>query len=341
MNKVRVAVIGCGSIAKYRHIPEYVANENVELVAFCDVVIERAEAYAQKYGGKAYTDYREVFQNKDIDAVSVCLPNVLHAPVSIAAANAGLHVLCEKPMAVSEEEAESMIQAAKDAVVFLMIGHNQRLMPSHQKGKEILKRGYLGKVLTFQTAFGHPGPENWSIDGAGSWFFQKDSAFIGAMGDLGVHKTDLIRWLLDDEITEVGAFVETLHKQNTDVDDNAVCIVRTKKGIVGTLVASWTYQPKEDNSTILYCEKGIMRLNADPVHQVIVQLTNGTVEKYEVGAVATNEKQVGSGVIDMFITSILTNTPPDISGEEGYKSLKVVLSMLESASEKTIVTLQN
>ncbi len=340
MSKLRVAVIGCGSIAKHRHIPEYAANPNVELIAFCDPVKERAEHYAGLYGGKAYTDYQELLQKEKPDAVSVCTPNALHAPVSIAAAKAGAHVLCEKPMATSEEEAQAMIEAAEASGVYLMIGHNQRLMPPHVKAKEILQQGRLGKVLTFRTAFGHPGPEGWSVDGKGSWFFRKKDAFVGAMGDLGVHKADLMRWLLDDEVVEVGAFVGTLDKEETDVDDNATCILRMSKGTIGTMVASWTYYRGEDNSTVLWCENGVMKIGTHPDDQVIVELTNGTVEKYKVGAIATNEKQEVSGVIDAFVESILTKTPPSISGQEGFKSLKVILAALESQEKKAIVAVK-
>ncbi len=339
MSKLRIAVIGCGSIAKHRHIPEYAANPEVELVAFCDIVPERAEFFAKQYHATAYDHYEELLAKEKLDAVSVCLPNYLHAPVSIKAAKSGVHVLCEKPMATTAEEARAMIQAAEDHHVFLMIGHNQRFMPPHQKAKEILARGYLGRVISFRTAFGHPGPESWSVDGKSSWFFRKSEAAMGAMGDLGVHKADLIRYLLEDEVVEVGAFVETLAKNDTDVDDNAVCIVKTKKGIIGTLAASWSYQ-KEDNSTVLYCEHGVMKLVEDPINQVIVQLHDGSVENYHVGAVATNEKQVTSGVINAFIHSIQTGTKPSISGEEGLRSLNVVLAMIESSKKKTFITVQ-
>lgn len=340
MKKVRVGVIGCGSIAKHRHIPEYAANPQAELVAFCDVVEERAAEAAKQYGGNAYTDYRTMLAEAELDAVSVCTPNAYHAPISIAAAEAKKHVLCEKPMAVSREEALAMIEAAKRNGVYLMIGHNQRLMPPHVKAKEILGRGDLGRVLSFRTAFGHGGPEQWSVEGKGGWFFQKEKAFVGAMGDLGVHKADLIRWLLDDEIVEVGAFVELLDKTETDVDDHAVCILRTRKGIVGTMIASWTHYAGEDNSTTLYCEKGVMKIGSDPRDQVIVELSNGSVERYQVGAIATNEVQTNSGVIDAFINSIVTNTPPAISGEEGLKSLQVILTALESAEKRVIARVQ-
>ncbi|RJE88895.1 gfo/Idh/MocA family oxidoreductase [Paenibacillus sp. 1011MAR3C5] len=330
MSKVRIAVIGCGSISKHRHIPEYAANPNAELVAFVDPVIERAQQFADKYGAKAYSDYETMLAEVKPDAVSVCTPNALHAPMSIAAAKAGAHVLVEKPMAVTDAEAEAMIQAAKDKGVQLMVGHNQRFMPPHVKAKQILESGVLGKVLTFRTSFGHPGPDGWSVDGANSWFFRKDEALMGAMGDLGVHKSDLIRWMLNDEVAEIGAFVGTLHKEGTQVDDNASCILRMQGGAIGTLVASWTYYRGEDNSTILWCENGVMKIGTHPDDQVIVELRNGTVEKHKVGAISTNDKQESSGVVDAFLESIVNGTTPAVSGEEGRASLKVILCAFES-----------
>ncbi|GAE36387.1 Gfo/Idh/MocA family protein [Halalkalibacter akibai] len=341
MTKIKVAVIGCGSIAKYRHIPEYAANPNVEFVAFCDFNKELASEYAEIYGANAYTDYEELLANEQVDAVSVCTQNVDHAKVSIAAANSGAHVLCEKPMATSLEEAEAMIKAAYENKVYLMIGHNQRLMPPHVKAKEILDSGKLGKVLTFKTTFGHGGPERWSIQGKDSWFFKKDKAIVGAMGDLGVHKTDLMRYLLGEEVVEVGAFVETLHKHG-DVDDNATCILRMESGAIGTMAASWTYYKGEDNTTTIYCENGVLEIKDDPNVQVVVKLLNGAVEQYKVGGIATNEEggQLASGVIDEFVEAIVTRTPPSISGEEGMKSLHVVLAALESAKKRVFVSLQ-
>lgn len=340
MKKLRVAVIGCGSIAKHRHIPEYADHPHVQLVAFVDPNLERAFHYANYFDCKSYTDYKQMLQEVKPDAVSVCAPNALHAEISIAAAQAGAHVLCEKPMAVSKVEGEAMIAAAKANQVQLMIGQNQRLMPPHLKAKEILQSGTLGKVLTFRTSFGHPGPEGWSVDGQSSWFFRKDEAIVGAMGDLGVHKADLIRWLLEDEVSEVGAFVGTLHKEDTDVDDNATCIIRMSQGAIGTLVASWTYYRGEDNSTILWCENGVLKIGTDEHHQVIAEYRDGKVESFQVGEMSTNEKQVGSGVIDAFINGIINGTEPLISGEEGLRSLLVILAALQSQEEKKIISLQ-
>jgi UDP-N-acetylglucosamine 3-dehydrogenase len=338
---IKVAVIGCGAIAVRRHIPEYADHPNVKLVAFADPKLERAEEQAARFGAHAFSDYKTMLSEIEIDAVSVCTPNHLHADASIAAANAGAHVLVEKPMATSEQEALAMIKSAQDNGVLLMVGQNQRFMLPHVKAKEVLDSGRLGKVLSFRTTFGHPGPEGWSLDGRDSWFFRKDEAVMGAMGDLGVHKTDLIRWLLNDEVADVAAFVGTLHKENTAVDDNATCILRMRSGAIGTLVASWTYYRGEDNSTILWCENGVLKIGTDPDRQVILELRDGTTENIEAGAISTNERQLPSFVIEQFVDCILNNKRPAISGEEGLKSLKVILAAFKSQVTGKVVVIES
>ncbi|AOV08642.1 dehydrogenase [Sporosarcina ureilytica] len=336
LTTLKVAVIGCGSIAKNRHLGEFDHNPNVEIVAVCDIVEERVQEVAEQYGVKAYTNYEDVLKIEEIDAVSVCLPNYLHAPVSIAALEAGKHVLCEKPMATSIEEADAMIEAAKKNDRKLMIAHNQRFVSSHQKARALIESGEVGKIFSFRSAFGHGGPETWSADGKDSWFFKKDEAFIGAMGDLGVHKTDLLRYLLGEEFVEVASFIETSAKDFANVDDNAVCILKSESGIIGTLAASWAYTAGEDNSTIIYGEHATLRLEDDPNYSLIVQYKNGEVVKYELGAIQSNEDggQTTSHTIDHFVEAVLENKEPLIDGEEGKKSLEVILAALESMETK-------
>lgn len=343
MEKIRVAVIGCGSIAKHRHLVEYDAHNQVHIVAVCDIVETRAKEMAAKYGATAYTDYHDLLKNEQIDAVSVCLPNYLHAPVSIDAIQADCHVLCEKPMATSQQEAENMIQAAKTKQKKLMIAHNQRFVASHVKAKELIEKGELGKIYSFRTTFGHDGPEGWSVDGAESWFFKKEEAFIGAMGDLGVHKADLLRYLLGEEFTEVSAMVETNAKENATVDDNAVCILKSASGIIGTLTASWAYNAMEDNSTVIYGEKAVLRIEDDPSYGLIVQYSNGDTVNYQLGKIQSNDAggQTTTHVIDHFITSIVENKEPLINGEEGMKSLHIILAALASSETKQWTQIQS
>ncbi|MCA1011452.1 Gfo/Idh/MocA family protein [Halobacillus halophilus] len=337
MTKIKVAVIGCGSIARKRHLPEYNLNAQVEIVAVCDIVESRAVQMAEDYGAIAFTDYKEMLELKEVDAVSVCLPNYLHASVTITALNAQKHVLCEKPMATSIEEAEAMNEAAETNQKKLMIAHNQRFVSSHQKAKQLIDCGSLGKVYSFRTTFGHGGPENWSIDGSTSWFFNKKEAFVGAMGDLGVHKADLIRYLLG-EVAEVGAFVETSAKEGTSVDDNAVCILKMTSGIIGTLTASWSYVSGSDNSTVIYCEKGVLQLENDPDYSLKVDYKNGESVHHKLDKIQTNEAQgqTNTHVIDHFIESIISDQNPLITGLEGLKSLEVILTALEANERNTI-----
>ncbi|OTW69714.1 dehydrogenase [Bacillus thuringiensis serovar galleriae] len=341
LNILKVGIIGCGSIAQHRHLPEYEANPYVQIVAVCDSNKKRAKEIANKYGVNMYTDYNELINYEELDAVSVCTPNHLHAAISIAALQAGIHVLCEKPIATSKADAEMMIGAAEKSGKKLMIGHNQRFVASHQKAKQLIKSGAIGKIYSFRTAFGHSGPENWSVDGKESWFFKKEEAFLGAMGDLGVHKADLIRYILNEEITEVGAFVETSAKTFSNVDDCAVCILKSESGIIGTLAASWSYVSKEDNSTIIYGEKATLRLEDDPTNSLIIQYKNGEVVKYELNKIQSNATvgQSNSHVIEQFVDSVLSNKEPLINGVEGMKSLEVILAAIQSSETKQVVTI--
>jgi predicted dehydrogenase len=332
---VRYGFIGCGAIAQRRHLPECAANSHSVVAALSDPMADRVAALAKQYGGKTYTDYKEMLAQADIDAVVVAGPNGLHAEQSIAALNAGKHVLCEKPMATTRQDAKAMTAASEKNKKFLMIGLNQRLMPPHVKAKEILQSGKLGKVLSFRTAFKHPGPEGWSVDAGKSWFFKKGQAFMGVCGDLGVHKADLMRWLLGQEFTDVGGFITTLDKRDPEgklieLDDNAYLTLKTDGGIIGSMILSWTNYGAEENYTVLYCQKGVLGLGVDPTYGVVVSYANGDRELHKVGEMSTNLKQVASGIIDSFTKNIETNTQPEINAVEGYRSLDVILTAMEA-----------
>jgi predicted dehydrogenase len=335
--KLRVAIIGCGSIAEFRHAPEYAANPDVTIAAFCDPAPGRAERLAERFGGRPFTDIDETLAQPGIDAVSVCTSNSSHAEVALKALRSGRHVLCEKPIATTLADAAAMIRAAEHGGRVLMLGHNQRFAEAHAMAKELLAGGSLGRVLTFKTTFGHGGPETWSADkGAGTWFFKKSAASLGALGDLGVHKADLIRWLIGDEIDEVYATAGALHKtyengEPIDVEDNAICVLRSRRGIAGTLSASWTYYGAEDNSTILYCEKGIVKIYASPDCPLVVERRGGGAERYDAGAMQTNDRQTNSGVIDAFVTAVRTGARPPVTGEDGYEALSIALACSQSA----------
>ncbi|RKJ43985.1 gfo/Idh/MocA family oxidoreductase [bacterium 1XD8-76] len=336
---IKIGVIGCGKIAQVRHIPEYAANPHVEIAGFYDLNRERAEELAEKYGAAAYASYEELLADGEIDAVSVCAANNAHAEISIAALKAGKHVLCEKPMAVMLEECEEMVAAAKEAGKYLMIGQNQRLAKAHVKARELIAEGVIGKVLTFRTIFGHGGPETWSVDpGKSVWFFDKSKAAMGAMADLGIHKTDLIQYILGEKIVETQAVLTTLDKRDDSgeligVDDNAVCIYKMESGAIGTMTASWTYYGAEDNTTVIYGTKGIMRLYDDPKYSVKVIYADGTEADYQIDQIQTNDNQTSSGVIDLFVKSLVEDAAPEISGESVLHAMRAVFASIRSSKE--------
>jgi predicted dehydrogenase len=340
---LQIAVIGCGKIAQVRHLPEYAANPNVRLAGYYDFNQKRAEEVAEKYGGIAYRSVEELLAEPSIDAVSVCVANNAHAKISIAALNAGKHVLCEKPMAVTLKDCEAMVEASRKNKRFLMIGQNQRLARAHVKAKELLEQGAIGDVITFRTTFGHGGPETWSIDpGRSSWFFDKKRATMGALADLGVHKTDLIQFLLEERVTATTAKITTLEKRDANgnligVDDNAVCIYRMEHGIVGTMTVSWTFYGREDNSTVLYGTKGIMRIYDDPVHSIIINFRSGERAMYDLGGIQTNDNQTKSGVIDAFVGSLLNKEEPAISGSSVLPAMRAIFASIESSKTGRMV----
>ena len=338
---VRIGIIGAGKIVRVRHLPETLSNPDAEVAAVCDIVEERAQELAQKYSCKAYTDYHQMLEDPDLDAIIVAATNTTHAEMTIAALEAGKHVMCEKPMATSLQDAARMIESAEKSGKQLMIAHNQRLEPANQKAKEIIQSGKLGKILTFTSVFGHPGSEFWAIDGADTWFYRKNITGLGVLGDLAIHKLDLVRWLLGDDYTEAVAFLDTLSKTYPDgglidVEDNALCLLRTEKGAMGTMIASWSYQ-KENNSTTIYCEKGVLEIYVDPVFPLAVHYDHQHAEYHELGKKSTNVEQVKSGIIDAFIGAIVENRPVPIPGIEGYKALAAVIACQEAARTGRVV----
>lgn len=340
---IKVGIIGCGKIAQVRHIPEYASNPNTEVYGFYDINLARAEELAKQYGGKAFASYEELLADESIEAVSVCAANHVHAEITIAALKAGKHVLCEKPMAVTLPECEAMVAAAKESGKYLMIGQNQRLAKAHAKAKELIEQGAIGRVLTFRTIFGHGGPETWSVDpGKNTWFFDKTKAAMGAMADLGIHKTDMIQYVLGTKIVKTQAVLTTLDKKDATggligVDDNAICIYQMENGVIGTMTASWTYYAAEDNTTVIYGTKGELRLYDDPKYSVQQINADGTRIDYQIDQIQTNDNQTASGVIDLFVECLVEKKEPEISGENVLHAMKAVFASIESSAKGCVV----
>ena len=339
--KMNVGVIGCGSIARQRHAYEYSKHPNVNIVGFQDFKPERAGDMVKTFGGRVFESAEDLIADKSIDAVSVCSANKFHAELTIAALNAGKHVLCEKPMAVSLEECEAMLAAAKKSGKRLMIGHNQRLNPTHAKAKAILESGEMGRVISFQSTFGHRGPESWSADkSANTWFFKKDAASFGSMADLGIHKIDLIRYLVGGKVVKVFSTMATLDKKFPDgtpieVDDNSVELFSFEGGAIGTVTTSWTHYGEECNASSIFCENGVLKLYHDPKFSLQIVYKDGTKANFEIDRMQTNEdaQLETSGVIDEFVGAINENRVSRLDAEDIIDSMRVVFAAVESSAQ--------
>lgn len=350
MKKVRVGIVGCGRIAERRHAPEYYANPFTEIRGYYDARTKKAEEMVRRFGGNIYDSADELFDDPSIDAVSICAANNAHADLTIRALHSGKHVLVEKPMAMTIEDCYAMLDAAKESGKLLMIGQNQRFNTGHQRAKELIEQGIIGKPLTFKTTFGHGGPERWCAedDGTGKistdiWFFDKSIAAMGAMADLGIHKTDLIQYLLGDRIVSVSAKIMTLDKKRSngeliDLEDNAILIYTLSSGVVGTMTVSWTYYGEEDNSTVIFGTKGVMRLYDNSPHTIQINTDRGDHIYYDLDTMMTNQEQLESGVIREFIEEIRTGDWKNAAGEMEVNAIRAILAGFESSElDKTIV----
>ncbi|MDD4796137.1 MAG: Gfo/Idh/MocA family oxidoreductase, partial [Eubacteriales bacterium] len=189
MDKLKVAVIGCGTIANAAHLPAYAANEKVELVTVCDIIPERADAAKEKYGAKkAVYDYHEVVNDAEIQAVSLCVHNYMHAPMAIDFLKAGKDVLCEKPAAVTYDLVCDMKAAADQYGRILNIGVVNRFNTNVNRVKEMIDSGALGNLYQIYCSF----RAYRSIPGLGGQFTRKATAGGGVLIDWGVHYLDLI-----------------------------------------------------------------------------------------------------------------------------------------------------
>ena len=252
---MKVAVIGCGTIANSAHIPSYMNNPLAEIKYFCDILPERAFEAVKKYGcGIAVTDYREVLADPEVSAISICTPNDVHAPIAIAAMRAGLHVLCEKPAARTYHEALEMQKVQHETGMILNIGVVNRFNDGVNLIKKYIDSGKLGEVYRVYASF----RAHRSIPGLGGAFTTKAIAGGGVLIDWGVHYLDIVMYCCGDPevysvsgevFCKLGVDMENYAYKNMwagppdyngiyDVDDSVTALIRTE-GPTITVNGAW------------------------------------------------------------------------------------------------------
>ena len=249
--KVGAAIVGLGWPG-IQHLKGYIADPRSEVIAICDLDNGHAQKVATAYKiPRVYTDHLEMLENSDIDAVSVCLPNFLHAPISIGALNAGKHVLCEKPPARSAQEAKAMADAAAENDKTLMYALVQRFDGSTQTLKQLVREGELGEIY-----FGKAGyvRRRGVPVGREGWFVDKERSGGGALIDIGVHALDCVWWLMNSPrpVEVMGtsySHFEHLVPDDVkyDVDDATFAQIRFENGATIVLETTWALNLPGDN----------------------------------------------------------------------------------------------
>jgi UDP-N-acetylglucosamine 3-dehydrogenase len=334
---VKIAIIGCGAVAEKMHWPEYTRSQDAEIVACVDIIEEKAQHLAELVGGaEAYSDYHDVLVRDEVQAVDICLPNYLHAPVTIAAAGAGKHILCEKPMSISMADAQAMIDAAESAGVTLMVRQSTRFAPPYSRVKEVVDSGVLGKINTARGVHCHGGPEFWTPNYR--WFFTKDLVGAGAALDMGIHICDFVLWLVGKEVVEVTGFAGTLEK-DIEVDDNIMTLMRFDDGTFAFCQASWSVKPMGDSSLTIHGERGVLRLRRDPEHPIVLELRS------EEGGPDLQYPEIAfpgpwGTACGHFVECLVEGKEPMVTGEEGMRALEVVLATIRASETGQTVRLQ-
>ncbi len=291
----RVAMIGAGSIVQYGHIPAFGKLANVEVVAVCDVNEERAKAVAAEAGVPGvYTDYEVMLAEVKPDLAVVATPNVFHKPMTMAALNAGCHVLCEKPLVITYADALEMVGRAEELGLVLTVGTHYRWSGAMQAAKRQVDAGFFGEIYAVRTVYSRRS----GIPGYGSWFTNMDLAGGGSLFDIGVHGLDKALFLMGypKPLTVTGVTYAKFGPRGKglggwgidtqrptpgarcDVDDLALAFVRFENGATLQLQAAWASNMPDDQSVEIYGTEGGARISGASDFQLFTEINDAPVD---------------------------------------------------------------
>jgi UDP-N-acetylglucosamine 3-dehydrogenase len=327
MSKLRIGVIGCGAIAQNVHLKGYHSTPEAEIVALCDIDATRLNEVADKYGVKQrFTDYQELIAKADVDAISVCTPNKFHAEMSIAALNAGKHVLCEKPMATSVEDAKAMVAAAQKSGKTLMVAYSHRFQIANQKAAEMVHAGAIGKPITIRVRFAHNGPYlSWGAKT--DWFYRPELAHGGALLDMGIHALDICRFYFG----EIKALYATMGTLNKDIqnEDTAILALEFANGALGSIETGWSCVGGPNGIDVFGSKGSIIVDYKTPAKVFLTE----PVEGIAAGWTDMKEWAGGGWSIQMphFVHAVLEGKQPLATGADGLCGVIAATAAYESA----------
>ena len=358
--KVRVGIIGCGGIANNKHMPSLAKVPQVEMVAFCDIIPEKAEAAAKKYGtadAKVYTDYKELLKDESIEVVHVLTPNREHAEISIDSLYAGKHVMCEKPMAHTSADAQAMLDAWRKSGKKFTIGYQNRFRPEVQMLHQCCENDELGEIYFAKAhAIRRRAVPTWGV------FPNKALQGGGPLIDIGTHALDMTLWMMNnyEPVSVTGQVFYKLGnlKQATEgnmfgpwdpetyeVEDSAFGMIKFANGAAIQLEASWALnvQTSREASTTLCGTKAGAEVYSGmsfPNNKLIINRGhNGMLTDEEIcgaGNVAYFEGGLGEepGLAEarQWLNAILTDGEPLVKPEQAFKVTQILEAIYESSA---------
>jgi UDP-N-acetylglucosamine 3-dehydrogenase len=321
---VRFAVVGCGTAAQRIHLPALRA-EGVDVSVFASRSRASAEARRDEWGSGVVAErWEDAIARDDVDAVVIAVPNSFHRDVAVAAATAGKHVLVDKPMACTTEDADEMIAAAGAHRVVLVPFQNARFAAPFSAAQRFVAAGRLGDVTGFRAAFGHAGPQTWAPQA--EWFFDRSRAGGGCLIDLGVHVVDLVRCVTGDEIAAVSALV---NGHRGDVESDAQLLAHLRGGAIGTIHASWSCRSGSDQQLTVIGSEGTLHLD----NRTPLTFIDGGGDRERVALPETTSSPLAE-----LLAAIAGERCPSVTAADGRAAVAVVQAAYHSAAHGSVMT---
>ena len=348
---IKVAIIGCGGIANSKHMPSLKKVADCEMVAFCDIIPERAQKAAEKFGtpeAKVYADYKELLKDPEIEVVHVCTPNRSHSFITVDALEAGKHVMCEKPMAINSAEAKKMLDAAARTGKKLSIGYQSRFRDDAQYMKKEAEEGTFGDIYYAKaTALRRRAVPTWGV------FLNEYEQGGGPLIDIGTHALDLTLWMMNNYKPKycVGT---TYHKLNNDtnqgnmwgnwdpekftVEDSAFGFVVMENGATIVLESAWalnTLDVREAVTSVCGTLAGGDMMDGLRINGIRHGRQYVLQPDFHVGGVAFNDGKKGESAADreerLWIEAVRSDTEPLTLPEQAYCVTRILEGIYESA----------
>ncbi|MEZ4605836.1 MAG: Gfo/Idh/MocA family oxidoreductase [Deinococcales bacterium] len=335
----KVGIVGVGGIA-LRHYQGFTAA-GAKVIALADISMDNLKKRQQEWDiAHIYTDYQDLIAREDINAISICTPNAYHAPITLAAAKTGKHVLCEKPISMSLEDAEAMIQACEQAKVVLQIGHHMRSAAAPNYAKKLIQQGAIGDIAFVRLRQSHDWGGAKEVRGV---FGSKAHSGGGTLLDNGCHMMDLARYFAGD-VEDIFARITKAKFKNIEVEDTSVANVRFASGALGSIENAWTATGWEEAFWIYGTEGALEYTNRYGNPQLRYAFRGGGQSTWSDTDLALYTFQDDKGHLQQehnFISAIKGEGPIVCSGQDGLEALRLVIAAYESADKNMPITLRD